>query len=167
MNTKKDEINSEEEFHNNNISINKSKRKKKINLNKLKANVYIRRFRFIKNLILLVLLLIIICIIIIFLILNYTQKKRVFKLKLKNNELKCKQRYYIPFDNSSNKQCLKCSIEHCQKCYGNSISNTCISCLGSYSPKYDNNNKITLCEFPDKKEEEKLIAIIQLLIIYK
>ena len=72
----------------------------------------------------------------------------------KNNQIHCKPGYYIPSDNLWNKQCIKCSIEYCKKCYGNSNSNICTSCFSSFILRYDNSHKISFCQKEDNKEED-------------
>ena len=151
-------LNSREELYNDDKNINnvnKAKNIKKSNLadkRELKRGNYHCRLKNIKNIILLILIIIMFLIVLIFLIIHFIPKKQEFKMKEKEKEINCKSGYYLPVDISSNKQCIKCSVENCQKCYGNMNSNTCISCLSSFIPKYDNYNKISSCQFPEEED---------------
>ena len=54
-----------------------------------------------------------------------------------NNDIKCNIGYFIPEDDNK-KECQKCSIENCEKCYGTKLSNICSSCINSYEAIYEN-----------------------------
>jgi hypothetical protein len=56
-----------------------------------------------------------------------------------NDDIKCKIGYFIHEDNENKKECQKCSIENCEKCYGTILSNICSSCINSYEAIYENN----------------------------
>ena len=146
-------LNSREEVQNidNTIKIDNSINKSiPTHKRKLKRNKNHSRF---KNIILLILIIIIFLIVIPFVCIYFIPKKQ--ESKTKDKRINCTAGYYFPVDdNSSNKQCLKCSVENCQNCSGNLNSNTCISCLSSLIPKYDNNNKISSCELPEEDFSE-------------
>ena len=55
-------------------------------------------------------------------------------------------------DNLNNSSCYKCSIGNCKTCVGDIDKNTCLTCIDSCNPKYDNNTII----FCDLKELNKL-----------
>ena len=82
------------------------------------------------------------------------------KIKLNNskedkeeiNELICSDRYFLFTDNLNNSSCYKCSIGNCKTCVGDIDKNTCLTCIDSCNPKYDNNTII----FCDLKELNKL-----------
>ena len=62
--------------------------------------------------------------------------------------------YYIPRDdNNANYSPKKCSIKNCKKCYGNSKSNICISCVSPHIPVYNNNSVIKACELPTETDD--------------
>jgi hypothetical protein len=138
---------------NNNYNFNNNNNDNNYNNNNGNNSINNENGSKIKNIILLILIIIIILIIFGFCITYNTLKKLEFENK-NNNQMHCKPGYYIPSDNLGNKQCIKCSIEHCKKCYGNSNSNICTSCFSSFILKYDNSNKISFCQKEDNKEEE-------------
>ena len=57
----------------------------------------------------------------------------------------CPNGYFIPSDDSSQTNCLKCSIEHCSKCSGNTTIDICDSCSPSFFTVYENET-IKACE---------------------
>ena len=107
------------------------------------------------NYILLLLIIILIMGIIIFLILYYIRNNN------NNNsyyiQKNCDSGYYYPNNDNINQKCKQCSINGCEKCYGNNITNICISCKNDYIPIYEN-NKIKYCKYPfDDEEIEKCL----------
>ena len=60
--------------------------------------------------------------------------------KLSDKKIECKSGYYLPVNSKS--ECLKCSIESCDKCSGSKEFNTCTSCFSNYFPFYENNELI-------------------------
>lgn len=146
-------LNSREEVHNIDETINIDNNINKsipTHKRKLKRNNNHSRF---KNIILLILIIIIFLIVIPLVCIYFIPKKQASKIK--DKRINCTTGYYFPVDdNSSNKQCLKCSVENCQNCSGNLNSNTITSCLSSLIPKYDNYNKISSCELPEEDFSE-------------
>ena len=53
--------------------------------------------------------------------------------------------YFIPEEDETGKDCLKCSIEGCQKCHGTYYNNECTSC-GYFTSVYQD-NKIIRCDY--------------------
>ena len=77
--------------------------------------------------------------------------------KIKNQCSSCNIGYYLPEDDSSKKICKKCTIENCEKCYGNLDYNICENCISSYFPVYEE-NKIKKCEIMcETGENEKCL----------
>ena len=97
---------------------------------------------------------------IIFFIKYFTERNIVKPISFnkKINEAN-KEGYYIPKDNTINPTYKKCSVENCKRCYGNSIMNICTSCLNSYEPIYDENDKIISCNFTEKINGSEIINI--------
>ena len=123
------DINSKKEIINENI-----KKKKNNNKRKIINNYSTNKLTNIIKLIFLLLLIVLLLNIIIFLFLYYYPKNQIIK-KINNNI--CNNGFYIPIDNKSN--CLKCSVENCERCYGNIKNNKCISCNNGFIPFYENN----------------------------
>ena len=70
----------------------------------------------------------------------------------------CGPGYFIPKDDETLENCLKCSIEGCDKCYGTLDNNECISC-GDFDSVYDDNNKIIKCnKICETGEEDKCLT---------
>ena len=74
------------------------------------------------------------------------------------NEFICSEGYFLFTDHLNNSSCYKCSIDKCKTCVGDIDKNTCLICINSYNPKY-NNNTIISCDF---KESKKLICQMKL-----
>ena len=73
-------------------------------------------------------------------------KTRINYIQIRKNNTDNIDGYYIPKDKLSNSFYKKCSVENCKKCYGNSNNDTCLSCLNSFYPIRNDNNKIISCE---------------------
>ena len=76
---------------------------------------------------------------------------------IKNNTIDI-DGYYIPKDKLSNPYYKKCSVESCKKCYGNSYNDICLSCIKSYAPIMNEENKIIYCKYNPKKEFDTYIT---------
>ena len=143
------------------IDINKIINKHNLNNNLNNSHNSIFFIKKIKNIILLSILILIIVGLVIFLILNNSQKNKKIPFSLHQNNINItnQEGYYIPKDNLVNSFYKKCSVENCKKCYGTSYKDTCISCLSSYKPLLDENNKIISCEFNPQKEDDENITL--------
>ena len=99
-------------------------------------------------------------IIIIFIVNKSKPKSKVFKMSFKqainNTNLKG---YYLPKDNLTSTIFIKCSVDNCKSCYGNTYNNTCISCFDSYIPLRNENNEIISCVYNPKNEESDNITL--------
>ena len=110
----------------------------------------------IRNIIILASLFFILGGLILFFILNNNKRKSKTKLSFKQRSNETfMEGYYIPKDNLISSAFKKCSVENCKRCYGNSKKDTCMSCIKSYKPITDKNNKIIFCEPNPEREEEK------------
>ena len=110
----------------------------------------------IRNIIILVSFFLILGGLILFFILNNNKRKSKTKLSFKQRSNETfMEGYYIPKDNLISSAFKKCSVENCKRCYGNSKKDTCMSCIKSYKPITDKNNKIIFCEPNSEREEEK------------
>ena len=67
------------------------------------------------------------------------------------NEFICSEGYFLFTDHLNNSSCYKCSIDKCKTCVGDIDKNTCLICINSYNPKY-NNNTIISCDFKESKK---------------
>ena len=117
----------------------------------------------VKDIILFLIIIILLVGLILFLILFFTDKKTKKSFSFtQNNNYTNLDGYYIPKDRLLNPYYIKCSIENCKKCYGTTYNNTCISCLNSYKPILDENNKIISCELieliPPKEEDVNITS---------
>ena len=113
----------------------------------------------IRDIIFILLILFIVIGLIVFLIIYNNKEKQVGKLisfKQYINNVDDFDGYYIPKDATSRKY-VKCSVEKCKKCYGNSYNNTCLSCIKYYEPIRDENNKIIMCKFNPQIEDDSNI----------
>ena len=109
--------------------LEKSKKKKKFSS--------IINSKTIINIIFIILLVVLLANIIIFLI-KFINEKRTKKIEIINYEkINCDPGYYLPYDDKFN--CKKCSVDNCQKCFGNNDNDVCISCKPSYFPIFDIN----------------------------
>ena len=101
----------------------------------------------------LVIILIIVGIIILLFLKESKKKVKPFKVSfiqsINNTNIKG---YYLPKDNLTNSIFIKCSVDNCKKCYGNSYNNTCISCLDKYIPIRNENNEIISCIYKPKND---------------
>ena len=81
------------------------------------------------------------------------------QLNNKNNlDLTCPSGFYLPTGILGKKVCQKCSIENCDKCYGNKIINICSSCMSSYLPILDKKKRIERCiKMCETGENEKCL----------
>ena len=64
---------------------------------------------------------------------------------------KCINGYYLPDEDESKLNCIKCSINNCLECKGTKIANYCYKCQNDYSPIYEesNNTIIKICNLID------------------
>ena len=79
-----------------------------------------------RNLYLLIILVIIIIIII------------ICFLASSEKEITCPKGYFIPNDANDKSKCMKCSVENCEVCSGEILSNTCTSCKQYLTPIFEN-----------------------------
>ena len=101
----------------------------------------------------LVIILIIVGIIILLFLKKSKKKVKPFKMSFKQSVNYTNiNGYYLPKDNLTNSVFIKCSVDNCKKCYGNSYNNTCISCFDSYSPIRNENNEIISCIYKPKND---------------
>ena len=79
---------------------------------------YIRLFFILGIFILLIILIVIIIV--------FTKKDEEDK-----KEIKCKSGYFLP-DDSNDNNCEECSLDNCEKCFGNKKSNICKECKPNF-----------------------------------
>ena len=87
-----------------------------------------------RNLYLLIILVIIIIIII------------ICFLASSEKEITCPKGYFIPNDANDKSKCMKCSVENCEVCSGEILSNICTSCKQYLTPIFEN-EKIKYCKY--------------------
>lgn len=75
--------------------------------------------------------------------------------KIKNECLSCASGYYLPNDDTQKRNCLKCSVDNCDKCSGSKTNNICTQCISCLTPIYQN-NEIISCKYTcEEGENEK------------
>ena len=82
------------------------------------------------------------------------------RLKQKKEEapVTCQEGFYIPTDVKV-KKCLKCPMEGCSKCAGDSKLTVCLSCMASYTPVFGKKKRINSCmKTCEKGVDEKCLT---------
>ena len=86
-------------------------------------------------------------------------KHRPNKHKKEAIPFTCKEGFYLPTDIKGKNKCLKCSLEGCSKCTGDSKHNICETCIASYTPVLNKKKKIKSCmKTCEKGDDEKCLT---------
>ena len=70
----------------------------------------------------------------------------IFIFRPIEKEIKCPKGYFIPDDSKDKTKCMKCSVENCDECHGNILTNICTSCKKYLTPILEN-EKIKYCKY--------------------
>ena len=90
-------------------------------------------------------------------------KPKPTKHRLKEKKVEapvtCQEGFYIPTDAKVKNKCLKCPVEGCSKCAGDSKHTVCLSCMATFTPVLGKNKRIESCmKTCEKGVDEKCLT---------